>query len=386
MTKIDTIEARNLTTRMRIMASEIRAGITKNGIVHHSLFGPIFAYEVDGYGSQNLMDDANLPSLLSAATMGYVSPNDEVYLNTRLFALSEANPYWMHGDTLGAIGGPHLGPMKGWPLASIVRVMTSTDNSGEEAREELGAILNTTDGLGGGSGFGAGIAKTFAEHGAKVVVADINEAGGNSTVESSPERMKFHRTDVTKQADWKSLVEATETAFGRVDCLVNNAGTTYRNKPTLEVTEAEFDRCFNVNVKSVYFGVQAVVLRLLEQKTGGSIINIASIGATRPRPGLVWYNSSKGAVWNATKGLAAEYGPHQIRVNAICPLLSGTGLFESFAGMPDTPANRTKFLANVPMGRLCEVKDVADTCLWLASGESGFVTGVCVEVDGGRGV
>ncbi|KAL8947891.1 MAG: hypothetical protein Q9222_005866 [Ikaeria aurantiellina] len=310
MSKTNAVQAHNLTIRMRTMASEIRTGITKYGIVHHSLFGPIFAYEVDGYGSHNLMDDANLPSLLSAAAMGYVSPHDEVHLNTRLFALSEANPYWMHGDTLDAIGGPHLGPTKGWPLASIVRIMTSTDNSGEEAREEIRTILNTTDGLGGGSGFGAGIAKTFAEQGAKVLVADINEAGGTRTVESSPDRMKFHLADVAKQEDWKSLVSATETAFGRIDCLVNNAGTTYRNKcaelnsgfqsrkPTLEVTEADFDKCFTVNVKSVFFGIQAVVPRLQEQKTGGSIINIASIGATRPRPGLVWYNSSKGAVLN----------------------------------------------------------------------------------------
>ncbi|KAL8806612.1 MAG: hypothetical protein Q9182_001260 [Xanthomendoza sp. 2 TL-2023] len=141
-------EAENLTQRMRTMAHEIRAGITKHGIIHHPLFGPIFAFEVDGYGSHNLMDDANLPSLLSAALMGYVSPRDHVYLNTRLFALSEENPYWMHGPVLSAIGGPHLGPMKAWPLASIVRIMTSEDGSGEEVREELKALLSTTDGLG----------------------------------------------------------------------------------------------------------------------------------------------------------------------------------------------------------------------------------------------
>ncbi|KAL8697047.1 MAG: hypothetical protein Q9201_007339 [Fulgogasparrea decipioides] len=148
MSRIPTQEATNLTIRMRAMASEIRAGITDHGIVHHPLFGPIFAFEVDGYGSRNLMDDANLPSLLSAAMMGYVSPRDEVYLNSRLFALSTENPYWMHGSTLSAVGGPHLGPMKSWPLASIVRAMTSDDGSGEEVKEEIIAILNTTDGLG----------------------------------------------------------------------------------------------------------------------------------------------------------------------------------------------------------------------------------------------
>lgn len=148
MEQIKTKESDLLKLEMRLMASEIRAGITKYGIVHHPQFGQIFAYEVDGYGSQNLMDDANLPSLLSAAMMGYVSSHNEVYQNTRLFVLSEHNPYWMHGEVLDAIGGPHIGPTKGWPLASIVRVMTSEDSSGEEAKEEIKAILSSTDGLG----------------------------------------------------------------------------------------------------------------------------------------------------------------------------------------------------------------------------------------------
>lgn len=148
MALIDTQEAMNLNTRMRLMALEIRAGIQKYGIVHHPLFGPVFAYEVDGYNSQNLMDDANVPSLLSAAMIGYVNPRDEVYLNTRLFALSQENPYWMHGHVYRGIGGPHVGPGKAWPLAGIVRAMTSQDATGDEAREEIKAILNTTDGLG----------------------------------------------------------------------------------------------------------------------------------------------------------------------------------------------------------------------------------------------
>ena len=148
MEKIDTDEAKFLTAEMRAMAAGIRAGISKYGIVHHPRFGRIFAYEVDGYGSQNFMNDANLPSLLSAAMMGYISPHDEVYQNTRLFVLSEENPYWMHGEVLSAVGGPHVGPMKSWPLASIVRIMTSEDSSGEEVEVEIRAILNSTDGLG----------------------------------------------------------------------------------------------------------------------------------------------------------------------------------------------------------------------------------------------
>ncbi|KAL9127915.1 MAG: hypothetical protein Q9217_003301 [Psora testacea] len=148
MYELNTLRSRQLADRMLTMASEIRAGITKYGVIAHSQFGAMYAFEVDGYGSQNLMDDANLPSLLSASWMGYVNPRDEVYLNTRMFALSEANPYWAFGDIFNAVGGPHTGPSKGWPLASIVRAMTSQDASGDEIRHEIRAILGSTDGLG----------------------------------------------------------------------------------------------------------------------------------------------------------------------------------------------------------------------------------------------
>lgn len=147
MLKIDTQRSRNIADRMRTMATDIREGITKYGIISHPLFGAMYAFEVDGYGSQNLMDDANLPNLLSATMMGYVNPRDEVYLNTRLFALSEANPYWAFGPGLNTIASPHTGPTKGWPLASIVRVMTS-DGDGEEIRQQVKELLGSTDGLG----------------------------------------------------------------------------------------------------------------------------------------------------------------------------------------------------------------------------------------------
>jgi len=140
-----------------------------------------------------------------------------------------------------------------------------------------------------------------------------------------------------------------------------------------------------VNVKSVFFSIPAAA-PALEERGGGAIINIASIGATRPRPGLVWYNASKGAVANATKGLAAEYGPKQIRVNSLLPLLSGTGLFETFVGVPFTPENVKNFLGNVPLGRLTDPTDVAKAALFLASDDGKFITGVNMEVDGGRGV
>ncbi|KAI9810128.1 MAG: hypothetical protein M1827_006654 [Pycnora praestabilis] len=240
--------------------------------------------------------------------------------------------------------------------------------------------------IGGGSGFGEGIAKRFASEGAKVVISDINTTGGERVAFTDPSSITFHKANVTQAADWIELLEVAFAKYGRVDILVNNAGTSHPNKPTLEVTEDEFDMVFNVNVKSVFLGTSAIVPKLIEQRHGGSIINVASIGVYRPRPGLVWYNASKGAVGNATKGLAAEYGPHQIRVNSVCPLLSGTGLFEKFAGVPDSPENRQKFLGSVPMGRLTEPLDVANACLFLASDESEFITGVNMEVDGGRGI
>ncbi|KAF2013783.1 oxidoreductase ucpA [Aaosphaeria arxii CBS 175.79] len=237
---------------------------------------------------------------------------------------------------------------------------------------------------GAGSGFGAGISIAFAEEGANVLVCDINQAGGESTCQSNPTALAFHKMDVTKAADWKSAMDAATQKWGKVDILVNNAGTSYVNKPTIEVTEDEFQRTFDVNVKGVYLGCNAWVPQAIERKEGGVIINIASVGATRPRPGLVWYNASKGAIWNATKGLAAEYGPHQIRVNSICPLVTGTGLFSHFTGVEDTPENRKKFISNVPMGRIGEVGDVVSACLFMASSEASFITGTNLEVDGGR--
>ncbi|KAL5334396.1 hypothetical protein BJX70DRAFT_378386 [Aspergillus crustosus] len=237
---------------------------------------------------------------------------------------------------------------------------------------------------GGGSGFGAAISTTFAAEGAKVIIADINVSGSEAVASKSPDNIIFQKVDVTSEQDWKNVVSLAIERFGRVDVLVNNAGTSYRNKPTLEVTEAEWERVFNVNVKSIFYGSRVFIGKLIEQGTGGSVINISSTGASRPRPGLVWYNASKGAVSNATKGLAAEYGPHNIRVNTVSPLLSGTGLFSMFTGMEDTPENREKFIGNVPLGRLTDPADVANMCLYLASDEGAFVNGAEMIVDGGK--
>ncbi|RDL35707.1 uncharacterized protein BP5553_06319 [Venustampulla echinocandica] len=238
---------------------------------------------------------------------------------------------------------------------------------------------------GGGSGFGEAISKRYAEEGAQVIVADLNPEGGARVASYKPENMHFVKMNVAVEADWKSVVETTVQKFGRLDICVNNAGTSYRNKPTLEVTEDEFDRVFSVNTKSIFFSGRHVIPQLVTQG-GGSIINVASIGATRPRPGLVWYNASKAAVTNATKGLAAEFGEKQVRINSICPLLSGTGLFETFVGVPPTEENFKKFLGNVPLGRLTDPNDIGNYCVFLGSDEAKFITGTCLEIDGGRGI
>jgi NAD(P)-dependent dehydrogenase (short-subunit alcohol dehydrogenase family) len=219
-----------------------------------------------------------------------------------------------------------------------------------------------------------------------VIISDINTAGGEKTAATNPESIRFVKSDVTKRGDWVNLLDFTLKTFGKLDILINNAGTSYPNKPTLNVTEAEFDRVVLVNLKSIYLSTDVIVPYLIKQGLGGSIVNIASIGALRPRPGLVWYNASKGAVYNATKGLAGEFAHHQIRINGVCPLLAGTGLFSTFVGVEDTPENRAKFIANVPIGRLADTFDIANACLFFASDESSFVTGVNIEVDGGRAI
>jgi 3-oxoacyl-[acyl-carrier protein] reductase len=239
---------------------------------------------------------------------------------------------------------------------------------------------------GGGSGFGEGIARTFAREGANVVINDLNGAAAErvaSEIALSGARAIAIAGDVTKQADWDALREAALEDFGSVQIVVNNAGTTHRNKPVLEVSEAEFDRVYAVNVKGIYWSVQAFV-PYFRQQGGGVFVNIASTAGVRPRPGLVWYNGSKGAVIIASKALAAELGPERIRVNCVNPVMGETPLLSEFMGIEDTAENRQRFLAGIPLGRFSTPQDVANATLFLASDEAEFVTGVCLEVDGGR--
>ncbi|MFL9925240.1 SDR family oxidoreductase [Herbaspirillum lusitanum] len=239
---------------------------------------------------------------------------------------------------------------------------------------------------GGGSGFGEGIAKTYAREGARVMVADISETGGLRVVEEIKKaggQAEFVKTDVSKRADMDAMLAATLKAFGGCDIVVNNAGTTHRNRPMLEVTEEEFDRVYAINVKSIFLSAQTFVPHF-RQVGGGCFINIASTAGIRPRPGLTWYNGSKGAVIVTSKSMAGELGPDNIRVNCVNPVISATGLLTEFMGVPDTPENRKKFVATIPMGRFSEAEDIANACLYLGSDEAKFVTGVCIEVDGGR--
>jgi 3-oxoacyl-[acyl-carrier protein] reductase len=236
---------------------------------------------------------------------------------------------------------------------------------------------------GAASGFGAEIARVFAREGAKVVLFDLNGPGAEGVAAGIGPAARAFAGDVTRRADVDGALEAAaEHGGGGIDIIVNNAGWTHRNKPLLEVTEEEFDRVYAINVKSIFHMVSAAVPRL--KGRGGVILNVGSTAGIRPRPGLTWYNSTKGAVNLLTRSLAVELAPERIRVNCIAPVMGATGLLESFMGLPDTPENRARFIATIPLGRLSEPKDIANAALYLASDEAEFVTGVVLEIDGGR--
>ena len=240
---------------------------------------------------------------------------------------------------------------------------------------------------GAGGGIGEGIARRLASEGAAVIVNDINAALSEKVtadINAAGGRARFVAGDVTKSADWQALVAAAQAFGGKLDVIVNNAGWTHRNRPLLEVSEAEFDKVYAVNMKSIYWsafhGVPA-----MQQAGGGSFINIASTAGVRPRPGLTWYNGSKAAVIVTSKSMAAELGPQNIRVNCINPVFNpDTGLSAEFAGGPVDEERRARFLATIPLGRFSTALDVANAALYLASDEAAFISGVCIEVDGAR--
>jgi len=236
---------------------------------------------------------------------------------------------------------------------------------------------------GAAGGFGEGIAKRFVAEGAKVLIVDLDGAKAQTVAAALGANAKAQKCDVSKGAEVHAAVKACVDAFGPPDIVVNNAGTTHRNQWMLDVDEATFDRVFNVNVKSIYHMAHAVVPIMRERKSG-TIINIGSTAGIRPRPGLTWYNASKGAVNLMSKSMAAELGPFNIRVNAICPVMGATGMIELFLGAPNTPENRAKITAGIPLGRMSTPEDVAEAALYLASDAGAFITGIELPVDGGR--
>ena len=236
---------------------------------------------------------------------------------------------------------------------------------------------------GSASGFGAEIARAYAREGAKVVIFDLNADGAKKVADEIGASAIAHGGSVANKADVDAAVKLAVDKFGKLDVVVNNAGWTFRNKPMLEVTEEEFDRVFDVNVKAIFLMTNACVPVMKKQKSG-RIINIGSTAGVRPRPGLTWYNASKGAVNLMSKSMAVELAPDGIRVNCIAPVMGETGLLEAFMGVPDTPENRAKFIGTIPLGRMSRPSDIANACVYMAGEESEFLTGVILPVDGGR--
>jgi 3-oxoacyl-[acyl-carrier protein] reductase len=235
---------------------------------------------------------------------------------------------------------------------------------------------------GGGSGFGAEIGRRMAAEGAKVVLSDINADNGEAVASEIGDEARFIHGDVSKGDDVKAMVDAAVDGFGRLDVMINNAGFTHHNQPMLDVDEATFDKVYAVNVKSIYWAAQHAV-PVFRKQGGGQFVNIASTAGVRPRPGLTWYNGSKAAVILLTRSMAVELAPDKIRVNAVNPVMGDTAMLDAFMG-GRTPEKEEKFVSTIPLGRMSQPKDVANAVLYLSEDESNFLTGVCLDVDGGR--
>lgn len=262
-----------------------------------------------------------------------------------------------------------------WPS---LRMIASPRNMTTGRLENKVALIT-----GAGSGFGEAMARRFVEEGAKVAVVDVRGEQARRVAENLGRQAMPIEADVSSLAAVHDAVEMTMKTLGVPDIVVNNAGFTHRNKPLLEIDEATFDRVFAVNVKSIYNMVQAIV-PAMRDNGGGVMVNIASTAGIRPRPGLTWYNASKGAVNLLSNSLAVELAPWGIRVNALCPVMGVTGMLSELMGGADTPELRAKFMATIPLGRLCQPRDVVNAALFLASEEASFITGVILPVDGGR--
>ncbi len=241
---------------------------------------------------------------------------------------------------------------------------------------------------GGGSGFGAGIVRKFVAEGARVIVADQNLQAALDVTAAAGPAARALRVDVSVAADVQTMMEAAELHFGRLDILVNNAGVGHLPQALEGLSEAEFDRIMAVNVKALYLAMREVVPRFKAQALGaggirGVVLNMASTAGVSPRPRLAWYNASKGFVITATRACAVELAPYGIRVNALNPVAGETPMLKTFMG-EDTPEMRAKFLSTIPLGRFSTPEDLANAACFFCSDEASMITGVCMEVDGGR--
>ena len=237
---------------------------------------------------------------------------------------------------------------------------------------------------GGASGFGRGIVERYIKEGAKVLIADIDIESSDELAGKLGNNAVALKVDVTKTLDIEKMVKEAVLKFSKIDILVQNAAIGMKPRMLTDSSEELFDKLFDTNVKSIFLGAKNIIPQFISQKTGGNIINVVSTAAIRPRPGLALYNATKGALVPLTKALALEVAEHKIRVNGICPVAGETPMLKDFLGDKD-PQNAYKvFKSTVPLGRLAEPKDVANACLFLSSEESNFITGVMLEVDGGR--
>lgn len=235
---------------------------------------------------------------------------------------------------------------------------------------------------GGASGFGAGIVRKFHAEGARVLIADLNLEMGQELATELGDGVAAIATNVADGADVQKMTDHAVALWGHIDILINNAGTTHLPDAMEDVSEADFDKVLAVNVKSVYLTARSIV-PLMKERGQGAILNVASTAGVSPRPRLSWYNASKGWMNNATKGMAVELAPSGVRVNALNPVAGETPLLKSFMG-EDTPEMRAKFLATIPLGRFSTPEDMGNAACYLCSDEASMITGVCMEVDGGR--
>ncbi|MFD3191254.1 SDR family oxidoreductase [Sedimentitalea sp. HM32M-2] len=235
---------------------------------------------------------------------------------------------------------------------------------------------------GGASGFGAGIVRKFVAEGARVMIADVNGDAAAAMAEELGAQTVAQTVDVSQAASVQAMAETALAGFGTLDILINNAGVTHLPAPLEEIGEGDFDRVFRVNMKSVYLTARALVPHM-KQRRQGAILNVASTAGVSPRPNLNWYNASKGWMITATRTMAVELAPFGVRVNAINPVAGETPLLKTFMG-EDTPEMRDKFLATIPLGRFSQPQDMGNAACFLCSDEASMITGVALEVDGGR--